>query len=116
MKKIKKSEEKKHQKTRTDFERKHGELVAAVPQGPNFLLRVVGPAFAAASGIALFIVAEKKIHGRFRRRRVVVVVVVCALPRIVFFSSIVLRFHVYWMFGLLEFLSSQLLLFSLNFC
>jgi uncharacterized membrane protein (GlpM family) len=101
-------------RARYDFERKHGELVAAVPQGPNFLLRVVGPAFAAASLIALFIVAEKKIHGRFRRRRVVVIV--CALPRIVFVSSIVLRFHVYWMFGLLEFLSSQLLLFSLNFC
>jgi len=69
---------KKH--TRTDFERKHGELVAAVPQGPNFLLRVVGPAFAAASIIALFIVAEKMIHGRV------------------------------WIFGLVVNLSSQLLL------
>ena len=105
MKKIKKSG-KKAPKTRTDFERKHGELVAAVPQGPNFLLRVVGPAFAGASAIALFIVAEKKIHGGLRRRRVVVV---CALPRTVFASSIVLRFHVYWIFGLLESLSSQLL-------
>ena len=70
--------EKRH--TRTDFERKHGELVAAVPQGPNFLLRVVGPAFAAASIIALFIVAEKMIHGRV------------------------------WIFGLVVNLSSQLLL------
>jgi hypothetical protein len=55
-------------RARYDFERKHGELVAAVPQGPNFLLRVVGPAFAAASIIALFIVAEMMIHGRVRRR------------------------------------------------
>ena len=70
--------EKRH--TRTDFERKHGELVAAVPQGPNFLLRVVGPAFAAASIIALFIVAEMMIHGRV------------------------------WIFGLVVNLSSQLLL------
>jgi hypothetical protein len=62
----KRKKEKRH--TRTDFERKHGERVAAVPQGKNFLLRVVGPAFAAASIIALFIVAEMMIHGRVRRR------------------------------------------------
>ena len=91
---------KKH--TRTDFERKHGELVAAVPQGPNFLLRVVGPAFAAASIIALFIVAEMMIHGRVRRRRH------RRRRRRRLRSSSASTFI--WIFGLLVNLSSQLLL------
>lgn len=88
-------------RARYDFERKHGELVAAVPQGKNFLLRVVGPAFAAASIIALFIVAEMMIHGRVRRRR-------HRRRRRRLRSSSASTFI--WIFGLLVNLSSQLLL------